>query len=684
MPAGGDEEPAVTTLTSQERLVDRGGDALDGFFDSLLSSNPFIDNRVNGPAADGVDVDDIHRTQFDQLTALARQARDLRRGVGVMLLGEAGVGKSHLLSRLLRWADHDQQALAVYLHNLQASPDNLPRSLLKSVVSILTAGRGRGFRVTPLYLLALALLSEALHHNKSIVHPWDAAARAYGTLLDGLAREESSRAAPVDRTIYNVLYGFLRSSYEAHQTRDESQASLAVRWLSGDGLDPAEGRRLGLPPGRAPDEPAALADNQQIKQVLVALSRAALSWGRPFLLCFDQVDNLDADQAAALSRFLEAVIDSAPNLLVVTAGVQATLLRWREMKVFQDSAWDRLAQLEVPLHRLTPQEGRRIVAARLEKAVTPFVELEPVRLRLAEDDLFPLGRPWAEVFFRDKIHLRPRDAINGAREGWRREQESLRKLGGAAWLEQWGRRPPADGETPSAEWTPSQIQGAIDRKTAEKIAEHCEQRRRRPEALPPDADNLAGLIAALVGRLGGVEINRLQSGKPDQPYPFTLKARRGPAWPGTALTTGLLVLVNDVAVSTTAALRRLLDAANQVDRVLLVTDERRPLALGKQPDAKGRQYYQDLQRGGPSRFRHVVLTLEQYVRLDALQAVAGMARSGDLEIELPGGKTRQVSEAEAIESHHRQGRFRSAPVLGDLFAETPLDGAAGTSSTVGA
>ncbi len=302
----------MTTLSSQERLLDHGGDALDGFFDRVRSSNPFIDNRVNGLSADGVDVDDIHRAEFEQLTGLARQACDLRRGLGAVLWGEAGVGKSHLLSRLLHWADHDRQAVAVYLHNLQASPENLPRSLLKSVVSILTHGRACGFRGTPLYDLALALVAEALHYDVTVKHPWPSVKRAYGKLLDGLGQEGPSRAAPVDRTIYDVFYRFLQSSYRSHKTRDESGAMLAVRWLSGDYLEPAEARRLGLPPSRVPDEPAALADNQQIKQVLVALSRTALSRGRPFLLCFDQVDNLDDDQAAALSRFLEALIDSAP------------------------------------------------------------------------------------------------------------------------------------------------------------------------------------------------------------------------------------------------------------------------------------------------------------------------------------------------------------------------------------
>ena len=80
---------------------------LDDFFALVGASNPFVDNRVNGPAGDGVDVEDIHRAEFARLTTLAGEAPDLHRGVGVVLWGEAGVGKSHLLARLVRWGDQD-------------------------------------------------------------------------------------------------------------------------------------------------------------------------------------------------------------------------------------------------------------------------------------------------------------------------------------------------------------------------------------------------------------------------------------------------------------------------------------------------------------------------------------------------------------------------------------------------
>src|SRR3954447_11999409 len=110
----------------------------DELFNRLLTHNPFTDNRVNAPSDDDVDLAELNRVAFEQLTSLAREALAQRRGIGAMLWGEAGVGKSHLLSRLARWARSEGRACSIYLHNLLASPANLPRVLVRNVVGKLT------------------------------------------------------------------------------------------------------------------------------------------------------------------------------------------------------------------------------------------------------------------------------------------------------------------------------------------------------------------------------------------------------------------------------------------------------------------------------------------------------------------------------------------------------------------
>ena len=72
-----------------------------------------------------------------------------------------------------------------------------------------------------------------------------------------------------------------------------------------------------------------------------------------------------------------------------------------------------------------------------------------------------------------------------------------------------------------------------------------------------------------------------------------------------------------------------------------------------------------------ARFEHLKIDFERYAVLDALREVIGMARSGDLEIELPPGTIRPVSDAEVVASHHRKDRYRAHPLLRPRLTEEP-------------
>jgi hypothetical protein len=644
--------------------------ALDAFCQRLLASNPFLDNRVNGPGPDAADVLSIHRAAFEQLTDLAAEALEARRGVGAVLWGEAGIGKSHLLARLARWADDGRRAVFVYLHNLQAAPEHLPRSLLRAVLSILTSGRRRRFLATPLFHLIHAAIREAVDHDLRF-HVWG---RLHARFLGWVQRQaphEPPASARFDATVYDVLFRFFASACQAHAGQADSRgAELAVRWLAGEALDPGGARALGLPPARQRTEPVALEDNQQIKRVLVALGRLATCAKQPFILAFDQVDNLDTEQFSALGRFLEAVIDASPNLLVVTAGVRASLLRWQQEGVIQHSAWDRLAQIELTLQRLTPAEALALVRERLRAFLAPFTASASLQEQVRDDDLFPLGRTGQRRFLADKVDIRPRDAINWAREGWRAEQGALRQRGGADWLATWVRRQEAGAPDAELPPPPDPVHDAIDLKITEKMREHRAWRLREPGTLPPDADHLAGLLYALLvecrdaGQLHGVQdVERMppprRGARPT--YDLAVLRRHGDA----VERTGVLIVTTPSTGSVTAFLRRLVEGPMPLDRLVLVTDEDVGLPLGE----RGQEYLDALERGTTPRFRKLELTFEEYADLDSLQAVLGLARSGDLEIEIPPGEARAVREAEVVDSHHRRRRYLTSRLLHELLAD---------------
>jgi hypothetical protein len=164
--------------------------------------------------------------------------------------------------------------------------------------------------------------------------------------VDELIDKDPSINGTDDRLIYEVLLRFLFSSYFAHNGKgDDRQAQWAVRWLMGDDLDREEAKLLGVPiQGAGEEAVAGLPDDQAVKRVLVALAQLALHHDQPFIICFDQVDNMEESQIHALTRFTHTLLDHTPNLLVVTSGVKETLLNFLNNKVITQAAWDRIAE----------------------------------------------------------------------------------------------------------------------------------------------------------------------------------------------------------------------------------------------------------------------------------------------------------------------------------------------------
>ena len=650
--------PAVPTPTP----------TLDAFFDHVRYSNPFAINRVvlASMHIEDADAQGVHQKPFGRLVQLANEAARQHTGLGVMLWGEAGIGKSHLLARLGAWAgSNHKQAIFVYLANLQAEPEQLPRSLLRCVMSILTLGRTNRLYETPLFRLVNAAVRHALQDDGSRTRSWDEAEGAYTRLVDDLCSQSPAQAAVLNRQVFTVLFRFFRTAYLSRGAGgDEGTAALAVRWLSGDYLDVEEAKALGLSPGPRREEGVALADDLQVQNVLVVLARMASYRQRPLILCFDQVDTLEPEQFSALARFLHALLDTANNLLVITSGVRAVLTRWEADAVIPRSTWERLALHEVELQRVSVSEARQIVQARLQPFQEPFLCLGKVKERVANDYLFPLGEKWADEFLARKLEARPRDVINWAREGWRREQDALNQAGGSFWLENWEKsQSPKDRHPEPSE---EEIQALIDAKVTLKLQEHKRQRQLEPQTLPPDGDNLAGLLHALLQRCLGTTpfpsllgVHRLVRPKYGQrpPHDLVLRQRGGPD--GKEMRCGLLCLVVSNRTSMSAFLRRLTQDTQPPERLFLITDERRPL----DPATAGREYLDKLRQRHGDRFVCVALTFDQYAELDALQATVGLAKSGDLEIELPAGRSRRVAESEVVASHLRQQRYSGHPLL---------------------
>ena len=622
-------------------MAERKRLAADDLVRAIRGTNPFRSNRVSSPDDVRVDVGQVHGSAFTRLTDRIDEVRAGKTASGILVVGAPGTGKSHLLGRLSRWS-RDNGAAFVFLHNLQASPERMPRYVLKAAISAVFSFQ---------------------HGNQGHAGLFKLLLNAMGRHEDGLDDRES--VDPVDPEISAVLDAFTRASPDPAKA---GLAEAAVDWMSGDEIDLEQAAALSVLAGRKVS--SRLADGAAVERVLIVLARLLALDDKILVLCLDQIDNLDAHQFRSLMAFLHALIDHGQHMVVICAGVRTSIYRLRDQAIISEAAWDRVAEHVVELQEVSGDHAHRLVAARIGDFLAPFSALKPLDAPRARDPLFPLGAAWFQATFGEKLQVRPRDVVSWARDEWERVQRDLGAFEGGAskWLSSWpgkairnGHRPPVGPTLP--------LEDLIDQVVRAKVDECRSQRKLNDSSLPPDTDNLGRLTANLLAKCLGraeyslVAVERSRTLKNTAvTFEFFITERDAR---GRTVKTAVACLPGGHPTSTAKRLKKILDSPEQADHILVVTDERRAFKLGP----KGEEHYRELGKRRRPTFRRIALSVDHVIELDALDSVLGMARVSDLEVEHPPGVPRPVSEGEAAEAMHRLRLFVNHPFLHELLTE---------------
>ena len=626
---------------------------------AIEGSNPFRRNRVSDPSSVDADETTIHAQEFERVLARVDAVRRDNGSAGILVVGQAGVGKSHLLARFFGWS-RENQITSVFLHNVLASPERIARYVLHAMVGAL-AGNATSYAESRLYGLLNHAIQKALAAEKT-----SGKKKASPSMPDRLKALTAlgKKHDPKDR-VMPVLKAFLENAAPRDEESQTRIAEAAVEWISGETIEPEDAVALGL--GSNPSR-ASLADDEAVRDVLQLLAALASSAGKPFVLCIDQVDNLDHDKIKALTSFLHALLDHCKNLVVILSGVRENLYELREKRVIPEAAWDRVAEYRIELAKLHRDEARLLVRRRVEAVMKPFSEIREVAEQIAKDDLFPVGRAWFDHRLEGLVEVRARDVVSWARDAWDEEHARLTKVGLKPWLSKWGRIEGGHGPHPLGR---KDDPAAIDHITATKVKEHVSQRGLAPDGLPANVDNWRVLVESVLARCIGDTRYKLRSiARPSKGGYHLVTVRRGDN--GREVQSALVFVAAPNANAATSALKKMVDDAAPPGCQYLVSDEdRRPLKLG----AVGRKTYDGLIGLGDTRFQHVKLTFQDHAELDAFEGVVGAARTGDLEIDTGAG-ARRLSEIEVTESLHRQGFFVKHPLLrrlliGEIVEEAP-------------
>jgi energy-coupling factor transporter ATP-binding protein EcfA2 len=373
---------------------------------------------------DPFDVPSVHaeaRQVFERLVARTTTATGATSGRILLLLGDSGAGKTHLL-RAFRSHVHKNRGGFVGYMQLTSASNNYARYVLSNLIDSLDQPYDEPVDTrTGLVRIAAVLASRAFEPKLA------AMLRDDGELDDDEVSDLVNTGA--DRLIVQKQYqaaelDVLRALLYLHRP-DPRIKSRIFKYLRCEDLSEGDRKRIGgIMPKTEDEHPAWMI--QQIGRLLSVIVETPMS----LILCIDQLEGLYDLEAlgAPFRRAMTTLGDLAeiPSIIVVLCCLEDA---YRQLgQTLHRSLRDRIEHDPEPirLHALrSPEETRRIVAERLRHLYTSA--------GVGFDEQDPLY-PFPSSFIADHEQLRTRDLIEGCR-GYRERCKKAGKLVDARHLE---------------------------------------------------------------------------------------------------------------------------------------------------------------------------------------------------------------------------------------------------------
>ena len=405
-------------------------------FRTILENEPpaFFD-RVDNPWDQVPDLEDYNKPAYLRIVRalkdLARLKSDqvVSKTQGVLILGEAGTGKTHLLMRVARNLSETNHVLFVRKPN---NEDAVAQHIWANVVGSLA-------KTIPTKTNVRSQLDDLLAHvfsrvlipefeqdiredkDADVKRRWVARLQEDPYNLFNMLGEGERRQDNLDRIRKRTLKYLQFNNPDVDQTiarvlitycfvSREDRKRVLLTWLAGQDVDETEAKDLGLPSSWVTlDETSSDASTQQQRedQALRAIRTVGIlsTYYQPLILAFDQLEGL-RDQPRLTHKWGDAVREiftMAPNFLVITCIFPSLWETWFSPTLDQ-SVSERIAQQIVNLDTFGPQHGLKLLATHLEPSF--------VKHRLPTN-IYPFATEDLQQLCRKAIS--PRSFIQGAR-----------------------------------------------------------------------------------------------------------------------------------------------------------------------------------------------------------------------------------------------------------------------------
>jgi hypothetical protein len=341
--------------------------------------NPFSSSRVDTPFQDHADQSSIFENEFAILKSVIGEIKQDKnyQSRGVVVLGKAGSGKTHLMMRLAKELLQVNRLLFVRCPN---HPDSILHHTYSRILESLMQEVGKtGYRQLE-YLLAhsfVKLISQT-QIIKLTQKDQDIVECLRGNplnLYEGLGAEGTAKKRDYwqhiekrarDWWIYEYgIVGYsdriLKGIIKFCSYSDIKRKELVSRWLAAAELEPEDLEQIGLD-----NWTETMSKEAFSLEAISVLSRLSLL-DEPLIIVFDQLESLGFEyNRKLLLNFGEGVKElftHVPNSLII---LNLFPERWQEFQeVYDGSVVDRLAQNTVHLSKPSLEELKQILNLKL-------------------------------------------------------------------------------------------------------------------------------------------------------------------------------------------------------------------------------------------------------------------------------------------------------------------------------
>ncbi|MBQ7578739.1 MAG: ATP-binding protein [Synergistaceae bacterium] len=318
----------------------------------LRENNPFESSASPMPWENmNPDLQQLNRSASEEIEQLIRhKRREPSMPLVGLILGEAGSGKTHMLTRILRRLKTNSRPAIFVTVRAFRDPESVTQDLLSEI--FISLMQFHSSNMSQFDLLVNEIINSYHEHRQN----------------DGF-----TDLAKVDTKIYlsrdipgldkNVLKCILLYA----DTKDENKRALILEWLR-EGLDDEDAVNLGLPP-RDIDSMTDAKKESNAEKILISLGLLLAYAHVPMIVCFDQLDYMSVNKELieAWGNIIHLLTDNLVGILPLCF-MKSQIWNDKIKPSLNSSVYQRLEHHKIVMGECSLTQAKQLIRDRIDFA----------------------------------------------------------------------------------------------------------------------------------------------------------------------------------------------------------------------------------------------------------------------------------------------------------------------------